>query len=88
MQVLQNGTSTHYYRAPSAELVPYGDQTGQNKTCGGKHEKFSHGKAYGVWERPLDAMQSCFFNNYSFNDAGCTFDQLAGALWEQRYVRP
>jgi len=81
------------------QVVRYEDQTGANLTCGSlpwqsspsstpevlNVPQLSFRKQYGVWEPPLGAESSCFHPNGTFNEGGCSFDQLAGALWEQRY---
>ena len=71
-------------------VADFPDQTGQNISCGAsKQNKYPpgwlpHEKPYTVWEPPLSAMLSCWANG-SFTMDTCSFDQLGGAIWEQRY---
>jgi hypothetical protein len=74
------------------EVVGFPDETGRNETCGHAQNhrpvppgNLPHQKQYDVFELPLASMASCFFPNTSFNLAGCSFDQMGGSLWEQRY---
>lgn len=75
-------------------VVPWEDQTGLNRTCGppSHHHRrpvppggLGHFRAYGAFQRPLEVMATCFDGAGTFHSANCTFDQLAGGVWVQRY---